>query len=91
MPQEIGTIIVVAILAVIIFFAGRRTLRDIRAELNGQGCSSCGGGCSGNCASCGSAAGCTSAKAKKARGNTRYGVNGKLMAVEDGKVKEIDP
>ena len=56
MPSVIGNIIVILILAVVVYFAGRRTIRDIRAELNGEGCSSCGGGCSGcagHCASCG--------------------------------------
>ncbi len=65
MPGILGNIIVIAVLLVIVYFAGRRTLKDIRAELNGQGCSSCGGGCSGcsgHCASCGSK--CSNAKKK---------------------------
>lgn len=55
-----GTIIVLAVLAVVIFFASRSTLRHLRSEWKGEGCSSCGGSC-GSCSS-----GCHPAKSDKA-------------------------
>ena len=59
MLEGVGTWIVAAILIVIVFFALRRTIRDVRAKLKGQGCSCC-GGCDGNCASCMTSAACGS-------------------------------
>ena len=50
MPPVLGNLIVIAILAVVIFFAGRYCFRDIKNQLSGNG--SC-GSCSGNCAGCG--------------------------------------
>ena len=44
-----GNFIVIAVLAVIVFFAGRSTIRMIRAELRGECTCS---GCSG-CSNCG--------------------------------------
>jgi len=56
MPSILGHIIVIAVLAVPVYFSARYCIRDIRNQLNGGGCSACGGscsGCSGNCAGCG--------------------------------------
>ena len=50
-------IAVIAILAAVIFFCGRATIRSIRAELRGE--ATC-AGCSGNCHGCGSAGKCSS-------------------------------
>ena len=54
MPPILGNIIVIAILAVVVFFAGRYCLRDIKNQLSGHG--GC-GSCSGNCGSCGASCG----------------------------------
>lgn len=48
MNPVVGQIIVISVLAVIVFFCGRSMLRNIRAELRGEG--SC-AGCPG-CSSC---------------------------------------
>ncbi|MCR4688498.1 MAG: hypothetical protein K5745_02995 [Saccharofermentans sp.] len=48
-----GTIVVIVVLAVIIFFAGRATIREFKNELTGKGCAGCSGSCSGSsCSSC---------------------------------------
>jgi len=52
MPSILGYIIVLAVLAVPVYFSARYCIRDIRRQLNGGGCTACGGGCSGNCAGC---------------------------------------
>jgi hypothetical protein len=54
MMPSIGTIIAVLILAVIMYFAVRETIKEIRREISGQGCSGCSGCRSGHCSSCGS-------------------------------------
>ena len=56
MPSMIGNIIVIAVLAIVVFFCGRSVLRQIRAELRGE--ATC-AGCSGNCHGCGSAGKCS--------------------------------
>ena len=56
MNPILGQIIVISVLLVVVFFAGRATIREIKAELNGKPCSQCGGSCSGSCASCSIAA-----------------------------------
>lgn len=55
----IGTILVIAILAVPVYFAARFCVRDIKRQLNGGNCS----GCSGSCGSCSS--NCTNVDKKK--------------------------
>ena len=54
MNPVIGQASVILILAVIVFFAGRRTIRDIRDELAGRkSCAGCKGGChGGSCETC---------------------------------------
>ena len=55
MNPVIGQIIVISVLAVIVFFCGRSMLRNIRAELRGEGsCAGCPGcsGCSKSGADC---------------------------------------
>ncbi len=52
MPPLIGNLIVIAILAVILFICGKNVVEMIKGELNGKGCSGCGGSCSGNCSAC---------------------------------------
>ncbi len=51
MSPIVGNIIVIAVLAVIIFFAGRATYRELKKEASGQGCSGCAGGSCSSCAS----------------------------------------
>ncbi|MEE3481858.1 MAG: FeoB-associated Cys-rich membrane protein [Lachnospiraceae bacterium] len=51
MSPIIGNIIVIAILAVVIFFAARATYRELKREVSGQGCSGCTGGSCSSCAS----------------------------------------
>lgn len=51
MSPILGNIIVIAALAVIIFFAGRATYRELKKEVSGQGCSGCAGGSCSSCAS----------------------------------------
>lgn len=55
MSPVIGNLIVIAILAVIVFFSLRTCIRMMRDSLTGKGCSGCGsaGQCSCGCASCG--------------------------------------
>ena len=87
MPPILGHIIVIAILAVPVYFAGRYCLRDIRGSLTGGGC----GGCSGDCSSCGGSCSCggnrpegkTEIKGKEAvkKGPTRYAINGKIVII----------
>ncbi|MBO6214880.1 MAG: FeoB-associated Cys-rich membrane protein [Lachnospiraceae bacterium] len=58
MPPILGNIIVLAILAVIVFFCGRNVIRDIKHELSGGSCASCPGACSGGgCSGCSGCAG----------------------------------
>lgn len=47
-----GNIIAIAVLAVIVFFAGRAAFKEIRNTVTGKGCSGCSGSCSGTCPSC---------------------------------------
>lgn len=47
-----GTAIVVAIIAVAAFFAGRAMIRDIRGELSGKGCVGCSGCPDDGCSAC---------------------------------------
>ena len=47
-----GTAIVVAIIAVAAFFAGRAMIRDIRGELSGKGCAGCSGCPDDGCSAC---------------------------------------
>ncbi len=49
MASILGNAIVLIVLGVILFFAGRRTIRTFKAELKGEGCSC---GCSGSCSGC---------------------------------------
>lgn len=51
MSPILGNIIVIAVLAVTIFFAGRATVRELKKEVSGQGCSGCAGGSCSSCAS----------------------------------------
>ena len=51
MSPIIGNAIVIVILAVILFFAGRSTLRTFKNEVSGKGCAGCSGKCS--CSNCG--------------------------------------
>lgn len=46
-----GNIIVWAVVAAVVFFAGRSAIRSFRNELKGGSCVGCGssGGCCGNC------------------------------------------
>ena len=44
-----GTILIIAILAVVLFFALRSTIKRLKDELSGKGCSCSGGSCSGCC------------------------------------------
>ena len=55
MSAVLGNIIVIAILAVIVFFCGKSVIGSIKGELSGGGCA----GCSHNCGCCG---GCSSVK-----------------------------
>ena len=54
MDPMIGQVIVIAVLAAVVFLAGRRTIRDIRDELAGRkSCAGCAGGChGGSCEAC---------------------------------------
>ncbi|MBQ1407686.1 MAG: FeoB-associated Cys-rich membrane protein [Eubacterium sp.] len=52
MNPILGHIIVITVLLIVVFFAGRATIKELRAELNGKPCSQCGGSCSGSCSSC---------------------------------------
>ena len=51
MPPVLGHIIVIAILAIIVYFCGRNVIRGIKHELSGGGCTGCPGGCAG-CSKC---------------------------------------
>ena len=84
MNPILGNIIVIAILAVPVFFAGRYCFRDIKSSLSGGPC----GGCSGDCSSCGS--GCSSCSSgggtrgkdkKENSGPKRYAINGKIVTI----------
>jgi hypothetical protein len=50
MPPIIGNAIVIAVLCVVIFFAGRSFITTIKKEISGKGCSGCSGNCS--CSKC---------------------------------------
>ena len=58
MPPVLGNIIVICILAVPVFFAGRYCYRDIKGALTKGKCA----GCSGNCSACG---GCCSFRSEQ--------------------------
>lgn len=58
MSAVMGNIIVIAILAVIVFFCAKSVIGSIKGELSGGGCA----GCSHNCGCCG---GCTAQKSSK--------------------------
>ncbi|MBQ5422103.1 MAG: FeoB-associated Cys-rich membrane protein [Clostridium sp.] len=66
MSPVLGNLIVIAILAVIIFFSGRKCIQMMKDSISGKGCSGCSGcnGCSsaGQC-SCGCAS-CSSREKK---------------------------
>ena len=49
MASIVGNAIVLIVLGVILFFAGRHTIRTFKSELKGEGCSC---GCSGSCSGC---------------------------------------
>ena len=57
MSPVLGNLIVIAILAVIIFFSGRKCIQMMKDSISGKGCSGCSGcssagQCSCGCASC---------------------------------------
>ena len=96
MPPILGHIIVIAILAVPVYFAGRYCLHDIKSAFSGGGC----GGCSGDCSSCrgscscgggtgktadrnGSAVADGSALSRKKKGPVKYAINGKIVIIPD--------
>ncbi len=59
MSPVLGNLIVIAILAVIIFFSGRKCIQMMKDSISGKGCSGCSGcssagQCSCGCASCSS-------------------------------------
>ena len=56
MSPVLGNLIVIAILAVMIFFAGRKCIRIMKDSISGRGCSGCGsaGQCSCECGGCAS-------------------------------------
>ncbi len=59
MSPVLGNLIVIAILAVIIFFSGRKCIQMMKDSISGKGCSGCSGcssvgHCSCGCASCSS-------------------------------------
>ncbi|HAE80075.1 MAG TPA: FeoB-associated Cys-rich membrane protein [Lachnoclostridium sp.] len=59
MSPVLGNLIVIAILAVIIFFSGRKCIQMMKDSISGKGCSgrsgcSSAGQCSCGCASCSS-------------------------------------
>ncbi len=58
MSAVMGNIIVIAILAVIVFFCAKSVIGSIKGELSGGGCA----GCSHNCGCCG---GCTPKKSSR--------------------------
>ena len=51
MSPILGNIIVIALLAVAVFFAARATYRELKREISGRGCSGCDGGSCSSCAS----------------------------------------
>ena len=55
MASIIGNAIVVIALGVVIFFAGRRTIRSFKAELKGECCCGCSGGSCAGCSKCNTA------------------------------------
>ena len=56
MSPVLGNLIVIAILAVIIFFSGRKCIQMMKDSISGKGCSGCSsaGQCSCGCSSCSS-------------------------------------
>ena len=57
MSPVLGNLIVIAILAVIIFFSGRKCIQMMKDSISGKGCSGCSGcssagHCSCGCSSC---------------------------------------
>ncbi len=57
MSPVLGNLIVIAILAVIIFFSGRKCIQMMKDSISGKGCSGCSGcssagQCSCGCSSC---------------------------------------
>ena len=49
MAPIIGNAVVVIALLIVVFFAGRATVRTLKKELKGEGCSGCSGG---SCSCC---------------------------------------
>ena len=63
MSPVLGNLIVIAILAVIIFFSGRKCIQMMKDSISGKGCSGCSGCSSAGQCSCGCAS-CSSGKKK---------------------------
>ncbi len=49
MSPIIGNAIVIVVLAIVLFFSGRKCVQIFKNELAGKGCSGCSGGCNCNC------------------------------------------
>ena len=62
MPPILGNAIVILALLGLVYVCGKNVLGDIRGQLKGKGCSSCGGGCSSCSGSCASCSGCAAHK-----------------------------
>ena len=101
MSPVLGHIIVIAMLAVPVFFAGRYCFREIKGALTDGSCGGCSGGCSGDCSSCGSSCSCGGNEGissssgtihaagadqhKTPAGPKRYAINGKIVVIPENK------